>query len=74
MKKTYKNIDKCNNNYYNKFVNKGGVKMETKARNIGNSLGVIIPNYMAKVLEIEKGTELEIKLKNKKIEITKEVK
>lgn len=48
--------------------------MKSKIIKIGNSLGLIIPNYMTKVIEMEKGTEIEITLKNKKIEITKEEK
>lgn len=48
--------------------------MKSKIVKIGNSLGLIIPNYMTKVLEMEKGTAIEITLKNKKIEITKEEK
>ena len=48
--------------------------MKTKIIKTGNSLGIVIPNYMTKVLEMEKGTSIEITLKNKKIEITKEEK
>ena len=48
--------------------------MKSKIIKIGNSLGLIIPSYMAKVLEMEKGTAIEITLKSKKIEVTKEEK
>lgn len=48
--------------------------MKSKVIKIGNSLGLIIPSYIIKVLEIEKGTEIEINLKKGKIEITKEEK
>ena len=48
--------------------------MKTKIIKTGNSLGIVIPSYMTKVLGLEKGTEVEIILKDKKIEITKEEK
>ena len=48
--------------------------MKSKIIKIGNSLGLIIPSYIIKVLEIEKGTEIDINLKKEKIEITKEEK
>lgn len=48
--------------------------MKTKIIKTGNSLGIIIPSYMTKVLGLEKGTAIEISLKGKKIEITKEEK
>ena len=47
------------------------MKEKTKALQVGNSIGVIIPSYIAKVLEIKKSTklELELNLKEKRIEI-----
>lgn len=46
--------------------------MNSKAIKIGNSIGVIIPNYITKFLGIQKGTKLDIDLQGKKIIIKKE--
>ena len=46
--------------------------MQTKATKTGNSISVLIPNYMTKFLGIEKGTKLNIDLQKKKIKKKKE--
>ena len=47
------------------------MKERTKAIRIGNSIGIIIPNYIAKVLDIQKSTkvDLELNLEKRRIEI-----
>lgn len=46
--------------------------MQIKVTKTGNSLYAIIPSYMAKILEIKKGTKLDINLQGKKIIIQKD--
>lgn len=48
------------------------MKFETKMRNIGTSLGLIIPNLICKSLGIEKDTQIFVEVKDNKIIITKE--
>lgn len=46
--------------------------MEYKARKVGNSLGVTIPSFVAKQLDIKDGDNLSLILKGKDILIRKE--
>lgn len=46
--------------------------MKYKARKSGNSIAVTIPTFLCNTLEIQDGTNLEIKLQGKKIIIEKE--
>lgn len=45
--------------------------MQSKIIQVGNSLGIVIPSYMAKVLEAEKGTKIDVELQGKRIIIKK---
>lgn len=46
--------------------------MQYKARKVGNSLGVTIPSFVVKQLNIKDGDNLSLKLKDKEIIIRKE--
>ena len=50
----------------------GGMKIETKVTQIGNSLGVVIPTLVCKSMEIQKGSVIKAELQSNKIILTKE--
>ena len=49
-----------------------GLKFDMKVRQIGSSLGVIIPNLVCKSMDIKKGNPIKANLKADKLIITKE--
>lgn len=48
--------------------------MKKKMIKFGNSLVVLIPSSIVNILDLKKGDEVNVELKNKKIIIEKEVK
>ena len=42
------------------------MEAETKIKQWGNSLGIVVPAELARKLELRKGTPVEIKIKKKK--------
>jgi len=44
--------------------------MKSKIRQIGNSLGIILPNDILRLLGLKAGDEIELDTKNKEINLT----